>query len=1106
MSEQRRLSFDEVEEIDPLLERDRAARIMATDPRRNVALEASAGTGKTRVLVDRYVRLVVEARVPPRNILAITFTRKAAAEMRQRVLDTLKARHREGALVGERWRQVRDAFPDITISTIDAFCLSLLYEFPLEAGVDPGFELADETETPRLVNGALDRALRIGRSLAQNDADVALLFAELGEFQLRRGLAVLLDRRLVAWDAINRFLHGSTLHVAEACERLHETLRGALRNLPGGAGAFVLRGPDTPDFILLGHDVRLLDSPAPLPPERLRGALDRLCGHVLTSQKDPRQRLAQKKIDFRSAADYEAHKAQVLAIGPQVLEAFTAFRRDLNLVMTRGVRQLFVIALQEYRRTLDKHGVLDFSDVLERTVALLEQRDEFSRSRFKLESRYRHVLVDEFQDTSRAQWRLVRELMSAWAEGAGTADDIVPPSIFIVGDRKQSIYGFRDAEVAVLEEAARHINALRPDLPARAAITRSHRAVLPLLHFVNDVFDAVDKQPLRADAFRYSDDDRFPLATDAGTARDSVGLVAAPTDAAQAEVVAEEIARLLEQQATVRDRMTGARRTIGPGDIAVLFRTREGHRLIEQALAKRRVPFYVYKGLGFFDADEIKDVLALLAFLGDPSSHLRAAALLRSRLVRVSDEGLKQLAPDLAGALDPHGPALPEWLRSEDVARLTEARRSLAVWLPLVDRLPPAELLDRVLAEAAYMRELAGPGLAQARENLKKIRSLVRRIQNRGYATVERLVEHFSQLVSGGDESNAIIDAVDAVNLMTVHAAKGLEFPVVFVVNLGRGSGGGRDPIRVAMGAASGEAQGEPMVAIGEHESEADEDAAAREAEETKRLLYVALTRARDRLYLCATFPDEGTFAPVKGSLGRLLPPSLLSALATATGRDEVPWTGPSASHTIRVVPPAGAEPIAWTGGAVATPRLAHDFTALTPDGAPRLSTTVEGPTTSATGLTSHADRSSSLLGTLVHRLLAFAQQRDVRDADELTRVARQFIEGGHEIEDAGDIVRRAVSLSLGVLSRPELLALPAGAQMVFEVAYSRRLPGGVERGAIDCLVVTDDSATVLEFKTGAPRDEHRDQLAAYVEAIRGHYVDRQVEGRLIYVGSGQAR
>jgi ATP-dependent helicase/nuclease subunit A len=234
------------------------------------------------------------------------------------------------------------------------------------------------------------------------------------------------------------------------------------------------------------------------------------------------------------------------------------------------------VALEEYRRTLDKHGVLDFSDVLERTVALLEHRDEFSRSRFKLESRYRHLLVDEFQDTSRAQWRLVRELMSSWTEGAGAADDTLPPSIFIVGDRKQSIYGFRDAEVAVLDEAARHIDALRPELQARAAITRSHRAVLPLLHFVNDVFDSVDKQPLRTDAFRYSDDDRFPLATDAGTGADAVGVVAAESDAAQAETVAEEIARLLERGETVRDRTTGARREIGPGDIAVLFRTREG--------------------------------------------------------------------------------------------------------------------------------------------------------------------------------------------------------------------------------------------------------------------------------------------------------------------------------------------------------------------------------------------------------------------------------------------------------------------------------------------------------------------------------------------------
>ena len=1102
MSEQRRLSFDEGPEgLDPQVERDRAARLMATDPLRNVALEASAGTGKTRVLVDRYVRLVVEAHVPPRNILAITFTRKAAAEMRQRVLDTLKTRHREGALAGERWREVRDAFPEITISTIDAFCLSLLYEFPLEAGVDPGFELADETETPRLVAASLDRALAAGRRLAQTDPDVALLFADLGEPRLRHGLAVLLDRRLVAWDALNRFLHGRTMRVADACARLHESLRGALQGLPGGAAAFVARGPDTPDFALLAHDIRLLDSSAGLlAPERLRGALDRLSGHVLTGSEEPRQRLSQKKADFRSAADYEAHRQHVMAIGPRVLEALTAFRRDLNLVLARGVRQLFVIAREQYRRTLDAHGVLDFSDVLERTLALLEQRDEFSRSRFKLESRYRHVLVDEFQDTSRAQWRLVRELMSAWAEGAGTSDTAIPPSIFIVGDRKQSIYGFRDAEVAVLEEAGRHIDALRPDVPARAAITRSHRAVLPLLQFVNDVFDAVEKQPHRPDAFRYSDDDRFPLATDAGTGRDALGLVAAPTDTFQAEAVADEIARLLQQQVMVRDRTSGARRPIGPGDIAVLFRTREGHRLIEQALARRRVPYYVYKGLGFFDADEIKDVLALLAFLADPSSHLRAAAFLRSRFVRVSDEALKHLAPDLPGALQPGGRDLPPMLARDDVERIDLARRGLAGWLPLVDRLPPAELLDRVLAESAYAMELSGPGLPQARENLKKIRGLVRRIQNRGYATLERLVEHFSQLVAGGDESNAMIDAVDAVNLMTVHAAKGLEYPVVFIVNMSRSSGGGRDPIRITAGAFDEDEAGEPMVGIGDHKSEADADADAREAEETKRLLYVALTRARDRLYLCATLTDEGRFAPVKGSLGKLLPVSLQAAMGAGGPGPTVIWTGPSASHTINAVPMPGAEPVVWMAAPEPDHRVDGDFSTLAPDGAPRVPAAIDRPAAHTAALP-RTEPSSSLLGTLVHRLLAYAQQAGTRDAGVLASVADRLLEG--EPEDAAELVTRAVTMSVGVLSQPELIALLAEGRVVFEAGYSRlRADGCVERGAIDCLVVSPDAVTVVEFKTGAPREEHRDQLAAYEEAAGALFPGRQVHGTLIYAES----
>src|SRR5512145_1927917 len=175
--------------------RDRAGRERAADPRFNVALEASAGTGKTRILVNRYVNLL-KAGVDPAEILALTFTRKAAAEMRARIVVTLRDAAARGEFPRERWRQLRDRTADVTISTIDAFCLSLLREFPLEAGLDPGFSMADETEVPRLVNESLDRALRVCRTLATEDEHVALVFAQLGDRRARAGLAALLDRRI----------------------------------------------------------------------------------------------------------------------------------------------------------------------------------------------------------------------------------------------------------------------------------------------------------------------------------------------------------------------------------------------------------------------------------------------------------------------------------------------------------------------------------------------------------------------------------------------------------------------------------------------------------------------------------------------------------------------------------------------------------------------------------------------------------------------------------------------------------------------------------------------------------------------------------------------
>ena len=588
------------------------------------------------------------------------------------------------------------------------------------------------------------------------------------------------------------------------------------------------------------------------------------------------------------------HTDLVVRHAQAIARVVAAYRRDLNALVSRGIWRMFRIAESEYRRTLDAHTVLDFSDLLLRALDLLRRMDEFSRSRYRLESRYHHVLVDEFQDTSRAQWELVELLIQAWGEGAGlAASGPLPPSIFIVGDRKQSIYGFRDADVSLLREAALQIEALRPGRGVRESISRSFRAVPAVLAFVNDVCEEMEKA-IGDEAFSYEVADRFPLEEHASGS--ALGLVAAESPDECAEITAAEIARLIVDGATVRDRDTGIARPVRPGDVAILFRSRESHREFEGALARRGLPTYVYKGLGFFDADEIKDVMALVRYLADPESNLRAAALMRSRLFGISDEGLRALAPALAGALgDAHAPVAAAALDDSDARALADARVSTARWRALVDRIPPAELVDLVLAESAYAFELRGARFPQAWENLKKVRALLRRVQNRGYATLARLAAHLDRLAVG-DDANATIDAGDAVNLMTIHASKGLEFPVVFVVNLTRGTANRRDPVRWPRDGTS--------VAVGDFESDADEERVGREREETKRLLYVALTRARDRLYLATTLKD-GAVVPGRGSLAEVLPPSLLRVCAGAGAAASIEWRATSgASHRFRVCDP----------------------------------------------------------------------------------------------------------------------------------------------------------------------------------------------------------
>jgi ATP-dependent helicase/nuclease subunit A len=341
---------------------------------------------------------------------------------------------------------------------------------------------------------------------------------------------------------------------------------------------------------------------------------------------------------------------------------------------------------------------------------------------------------------------------------------------------------------------------------------------------------------------------------------------------------------------------------------------------------------------------------------------------------------------------------------------------------------------------------------------------------------------------------------MDAVNLMTVHAAKGLEFPVVFVVNLARGTGGFRDPIRVV--AAAGE--DDVSVAVGDFRSDADEDAAARDAEESKRLLYVALTRARDRLYLASVLKD-GTLQPGRGSLAAVLPHTLIDQFAV-TG-DVIEWRASSgAVHRLHGVQDPGS-PIPDPGSPIPAPEL-HHVEPLTDSAPPRISVASMVSTDERSSVEPVPVTSGRLVGTLVHRLLQRMgigdQGSGIGEAPPIRDIGTGLVRADEAdgLEDLEATVNTACDAYESICACEDVRVLYQTGRALHEVPFTMAMDGRIVRGTIDCVVETAPGAyTLLEFKTGRERPEDRRQVELYLQALRRVFPGAQINGRVVYAG-----
>ena len=761
-------------------------QLAAIDEPGVVFVSAGAGTGKTTVLVERYAKAVVERGLSVDSVLVITYTERAAGELRERIRARLRelGRHDLARDIERAW-----------ISTIHGFCSRLLRAHPFEAGLDPRFRVLDEGQASVLRGEAFTAAL--ADFCGDRRPERLRLLAAYGARSLRTMLIGVFERLRSA---------GRPLELELGVDG---DLEARLVELRAACEAALAAGAEPAEVAELERLLELTGSD--MPPERLR-ELPELLGEVDSE-------LVEAVEEVRGAA----------------LERIAARDRDLLQELLSGF-------VREYRLAKDRESALDFEDLQLLARDLLR---EHAAVRSEARFRFRSIMVDEFQDTNRLQCELV-DLLSAEAAGNGTEPVVPAPDLFFVGDEFQSIYRFRHADVDVFRER-------RAASGGVLALTRNYRSRPEVLDVVNHLFSSEFGDafaPLEAGG-------RFPDPT-FGPA---VELLVTDKPSYREAHMQWRLGEARHVAARIRELVDGGECT--PGEVVLLFAAGTSAEAYEEALREQGLPTYRAAGRGYFGQQQTVDLLAYLRLLQNRYDDEALLTVLASPLVGVSNDALVLLRraagrrPLFAGLEH----ALPEGLSDRDRRRLAAFRQRYDRLVRLSLTVGLERLCERVVAEHDYdLAVLAHWDGRRRYANLRKLARLARSFEELRGPDIEGFVRFLrDQEDAGAREAEAVAEeeGAEAVRLLTIHAAKGLEFKVVVVCDAGRtGAPSQPEEILCLPDGRFGFRVADPVsgrrVAVFDYEEVREAERTADDAE-TRRLYYVAMTRAIDRLIVAGS-------------------------------------------------------------------------------------------------------------------------------------------------------------------------------------------------------------------------------------------------------------